>query len=143
MSNPVRVVCLGILVLSLAGCGKKEPPAAAADGAAASAPEPAAAPAAGEPAATPAPAAQPQSTQPAPPPATGNGDEAVAGTVDEFMTGQLHIFIQEKGRLPVDFAEFAAARMDSIPRTPAGMVWAIDNENQQVKLAPAPVKSKR
>jgi hypothetical protein len=67
----------------------------------------------------------------------------VAGTVDEFMTGQLRIFIQEKGRLPRDFSEFAGARMDSVPRTPAGMVWVIDNENQQVKLAPAPAKPKR
>lgn len=131
-----------MVILSLAGCGKKEP-AAGADSAATNTPEPAAAPAAGEPVATPVPAAQPQSPQPAPPPATGNGDEAVAGTVDEFMTGQLRIFIQEKGRLPRDFAEFAGARMDSIPRTPAGMVWVIDNENQQVKLAPAPAKSKR
>lgn len=142
MANPARVIWLGMVFLSLAGCGKKEPPAAA-NGAAASEPEPAAAPAAGEPATTPAPAGQPQSPQPAPPPSAGNADEAVAGTVDEFMTGQLRIFIQEKGRLPVDFAEFAGARMDSVPRTPAGMVWVIDGANQQVKLAPAPAKPKR
>src|SRR5258708_35102974 len=90
MASPARVIWLGMVVLSLAGCGKKDPPAGA-DGAVANTPEPAAAPAAGEPAATPAIAGQQQSPQPTPPPSAANADEAVAGTVDEFMTGQLRI----------------------------------------------------
>ncbi|HEX4646811.1 MAG TPA: hypothetical protein VH598_14505, partial [Verrucomicrobiae bacterium] len=120
MLNPTSVVCLGVVVLSLAGCGKKQPAAAADGGGAASAAEPVPATAAGEPAATPATTDQAQSPQAKPAPSADNADanEAVAGTVDEFMTGQLRVFIEEKGRLPVDFAEFAAARMDSIPRTP-------------------------
>src|SRR5258708_7515634 len=125
MANPARVIWLGMVIMGLAGCGKKEPPAGA-DGAVANTPEPAAAPAAGEPAAPSAPAGQPQ---PTPPPSAGNAGEAVAGTVDEFMTGQLRIFIQERGRLPKDFPEFAGAGMDSVPRTPAGMVWVIYKED--------------
>ncbi len=50
------------------------------------------------------------------------------------MTSQLRLFIQEKGRLPQDFAEFARARMDSVPRTPMGSHWAIDRTTQEVKL---------
>jgi hypothetical protein len=50
------------------------------------------------------------------------------------MTGQLKRFIEEKGRLPKDFAEFAAARMDSVPRPPEGLKYAIDATTQEVKL---------
>jgi hypothetical protein len=50
------------------------------------------------------------------------------------MTAQLKRFIEEKGRLPKDFAEFAAARMDSVPRPPAGLKYAIDGTTQEVKL---------
>ena len=56
------------------------------------------------------------------------------GPPDPGMTEQLRIFIQEHGRLPVDFAEFSRARLDSIPRVPQGMKWAIDPATQEVKL---------
>jgi len=77
----------------------------------------------------------------APPPksvtanAENNVRENVGGEVDQFLTSQLKIFIQNKGRLPVSFAEFASARLDSIPRPPAGTKWVIDAANQQVKSA--------
>jgi hypothetical protein len=50
------------------------------------------------------------------------------------MTEQLRIFVQEHGRLPTDFAEFIRARLDSVPRVPQGMKWAIDPATQEVKL---------
>jgi hypothetical protein len=60
--------------------------------------------------------------------------QPLVGKVDAFMTGQLRIFIQQNGRLPKDFAEFSHARLDSLPRTPLGMKWAIDPATQEVKL---------
>jgi hypothetical protein len=62
--------------------------------------------------------------------------ENVAGEVDQFLTSQLRTFVQEKGRLPASFAEFAKARLDSIPRPPAGTKWVIDAPSQQVKAVP-------
>jgi hypothetical protein len=59
--------------------------------------------------------------------------ENVSGDVNEFMTKQLRIFIQQKGRLPVNFAEFAHARLDGVPAAPNGMKWAIDTTRQEVK----------
>ena len=50
------------------------------------------------------------------------------------MTGQLRIFIQQNGRMPNDFGELAKARLDSVPRTPLGMKWAIDPATQEVKM---------
>jgi hypothetical protein len=40
--------------------------------------------------------------------------ENVAGEVNPFMSGQLRIFVQQKGRMPVSFTEFANMRLDSI-----------------------------
>jgi hypothetical protein len=56
------------------------------------------------------------------------------GPADPGMTEQLQIFVQEHGRLPADFAEFSRARLDSVPRVPLGMKWAIDPATQEVKL---------
>jgi hypothetical protein len=56
------------------------------------------------------------------------------GPADPGMTEQLRIFVQEHGRLPADFTEFSRARLDSIPRVPQGMKWAIDPATQEVKL---------
>ena len=56
-----------------------------------------------------------------------------------LMTIQLHKFIQENGRMPKDFSEFANARMDSVPFPPPGMDFVIDYANKQVKV----VKSKK
>jgi hypothetical protein len=60
--------------------------------------------------------------------------QPLAGEVHPFMTAQLRIFIQQKGRLPADFAELARTRLDVVPRTPTGMTWAIDRNTQEVKL---------
>ncbi|MCU0784385.1 MAG: hypothetical protein MUF81_10145 [Verrucomicrobia bacterium] len=70
--------------------------------------------------------------QPAPT-ATSNSDQPLAGQVDPFLTQQLRIFIQQKGRLPTNFMEFASG-MDSRPRKPPGMKWAIDSVSREVKL---------
>jgi hypothetical protein len=59
---------------------------------------------------------------------------ALDGTVNPFLTSQLQIFIQEKGRIPTDFAEFSRTRLDSVPRTPPGTHWAIDFTTKEVKL---------
>ena len=59
--------------------------------------------------------------------------QTVSGEVDLFMTGQLHIFVQQKGRMPESFTEFANTRLDSIPRPPDGTKWAIDTAAVQVK----------
>jgi hypothetical protein len=60
--------------------------------------------------------------------------QPLEGTVNEFMTAQLRIFIQEKGRMPADFGELARTRLDSAPRTAQGTYWAIDPATQEVKL---------
>jgi hypothetical protein len=59
----------------------------------------------------------------------------IDGVVDPFLTAQLRIFVQEKGRLPETFAEFAGARLDSVPRLPKGLHFAIDPTTQEVKIA--------
>jgi len=59
--------------------------------------------------------------------------ENVVGIVDPFLTQQLQIFIQQKQRLPEDFAELARARLDSVPRPPEGKKWVIDKSTKQVK----------
>ena len=61
-------------------------------------------------------------------------DEALVGAVHTFMTAQLRKFIEEKGRIPKDFSEFASSRMDSVPRPPAGMKFVIDETTQEVKV---------
>jgi hypothetical protein len=89
------------------------------------------------------PAVTGQPAKPLPPPpksvtvnAENNVRENVGGEVDQFLTSQLKIFISEKGRLPASFAEFAGARLDSMPRPPEGAKWVIDAPNQQVKSVP-------
>ena len=67
-------------------------------------------------------------------PAINEGSQALEGPADPGMTEQLRTFIQEHGRLPADFAEFSRARLDSVPRVPQGMKWAIDSVTQEVKL---------
>ena len=72
-------------------------------------------------AATEAPATATDSAKPLPPPTpyvTAKADnvvpENVAGEVNPFMSGQLLIFVQQKGRMPVSFTDFANTRLDSI-----------------------------
>lgn len=50
------------------------------------------------------------------------------------MTAQLHVFMEKNGRLPKDFAELARAQLDTRPRPPKGMKWAIDPATAEVKL---------
>lgn len=59
--------------------------------------------------------------------------ENVTGEVNPFLTQQLQIFIQQKQRLPEDFAELARTRLDSLPRPPEGTKWVIDKATRQVK----------
>ena len=106
------------LLLVVPGCGRKQ----------AAAPAPAAE-TQSPPAAAPAPETQPQPAAIETP-----ASQPLVGDVNEFMTSQLAIFIQQNGRLPKDFAEFSRARLDSVPRTPAGMKWAIDTVTREVKL---------
>ncbi len=62
--------------------------------------------------------------------------QAVAGEVDAFLTGELRTFVQQKNRMPASFSEFARARLDSVPRPPAGKKWVIDAETIEVKIVP-------
>ena len=61
----------------------------------------------------------------------------VAGDVDPFLTQQLQIFKQQKGRLPQSFTELARSRLDSVPSPPAGKRWVIDSATAQVKAVKA------
>lgn len=62
----------------------------------------------------------------------------VPGEVNAFLTEQLAIFIQQKQRLPADFAELARTRLDSVPRPPEGRKWVIDTATRQVKAVAVP-----
>jgi hypothetical protein len=62
--------------------------------------------------------------------------QAIAGVVDPNLTVQLRLFVQQKGRLPDSFAEFAGARLDSVPRLQPGLVFAIDAATHEVKIVP-------
>jgi type IV secretory pathway VirB10-like protein len=64
-------------------------------------------------------------------------EQNVAGEVHPFLTQQLRIFVREKGRLPESFAELARARLDSVPRPPAGKKWVIDAASREVKAVSA------
>jgi len=64
----------------------------------------------------------------------GGTSQPLQGEVHPLMTYQLRIFVEQKGRLPNDFAELARTRLDVVPRTPPGMTWAIDRVTQEVKL---------
>lgn len=59
--------------------------------------------------------------------------QAIVGDVDPFLTAELQKFIQQKNRMPASFSEFARARLDSVPRPPAGKKWAIDAASLEVK----------
>src|SRR3954470_18138738 len=120
------VLCIPLAALTLFGCHKTPATtqtSAGADGAA---------------------SADPETGKPLPPPPShvvARADNAVhaeaAGEVNAFLTDQLRAFVQQKGRLPVNFAEFASLRLDSIPRPPEGRKWAIDTANLQVKAVAA------
>jgi hypothetical protein len=116
--------------LTLAGCGKKPQPIArpVPSKPEAQARQQASAhrtvPKAAAPEPTPVPSAP---TQPAP-------AQPIAGVVAPFLTSQLKIFIQEKGRLPESFAEFAAARLDNVPPLQAGLSFVIDPATREVKI---------
>lgn len=113
-----------MVVLALAGCGKKtEPPTVSTD----TMPHGDAAGAAA-------------ASKPVPPPpayiaaqAENSVQAQVTGVADPFLTSQLHIFIKDKGRLPQSFAEFAGARLDSVPPAPGGCKWAIDSVSKEIK----------
>jgi hypothetical protein len=132
MRNQARLLLPLITLLGVAGChktnsaGQAEPPAAAQDGQ-----MPSAAPqkAGGSPSA--------QATGPLAAAVGTRAENAVRETVDgelnPSLTRQLQIFVQEKGRLPQTFGEFANARLDSIPRPPAGKKWVIDSSAAEVK----------
>ncbi len=111
-------VLIGLLIF--AGCSKKQ-----AEAPQAAEPTPAA-PAVAAPAAPKA-ARAPTAAAPA-----GPVEEVIA--VHEFMTKQLHIFIEQKGRMPESFVEFTQARMDSPPRPPPGTKFVIDPNTVEVKL---------
>ncbi len=121
-----------IATLILAGCHPAEkaatPPTPANDQTAPPSPSDAGA-ASAKAAATPAPGVAAR--------AENNIRESVAGEVNPFLTRQLHVFIQEKGRLPQNFNEFANIKLDSVPRPPAGKHWAIDGSRSEVKAVDA------
>lgn len=60
--------------------------------------------------------------------------QSMQGAIHPFMTQQLQMFIQKEGRIPTSFAEFASARMDSVPFPPDGMKYVIDPVARQVKV---------
>jgi hypothetical protein len=118
-----------LVVLLMTGCHKATPqaapvPAPASDAAATNASDPASPP---PPVPTPSVASRSEN----------NLQQNASGEVNGFLTQQLGIFIQQKGRLPVNFAEFARARLDGVPRPPAGMKWVIDGATRQVKAVPS------
>ena len=137
----MKLLCASILIAALAtvSCGKKKstPPEAAAPSTAvenAAAPDASAEPAANEPAPPPRRSAPATPVPQAAAPQASRVDEALVGAVHTFMTAQLKKFIAEQGRMPKDFSEFAGARMDSVPRAPAGMKFVIDETTQEVKV---------
>ena len=131
----VALSCLACLLMALlaTGCHKSDAPAGQQT-----------APVADT---TPTPAPDSSGVAPAPPsPApnpnvtarTENAVQAnVTGEVNEFLTQQLRIFIQQQGRLPQSFAEFARARLDNVPKPPPGTKWVIDSTSQQVEAVPS------
>ena len=60
--------------------------------------------------------------------------QPIQGIVDPFLTTQLRVFIQQNGRLPESFGEFAGARLDSVPRLSRGLAFAIDPATHEVKI---------
>ena len=137
----MKLLFAAILIagLATAACGKKKSnaPQAAAPSTAVengAAPDSAAEPPANEPAPAPRRTAPATPVPQAAPTQASSADEALVGAVHTFMTAQLKKFIEEKGRIPKDFSEFASARMDTVPRPPAGMKFVIDETTQEVKV---------
>ncbi len=134
MKQTIVVASLALLVFS--GCHKKQPATTATDtnqnaetaGTAATTSD--------------QPQAQATPTKPLPPSPTvaANAENSVQagvnGQADAFLTSQLRIFINQKGRLPQSFTEFARLRLDSMPTPPAGTKWVIDSADSQVKAVP-------
>ena len=81
--------------------------------------------------------AAPAAAQPVPKYITAHAQnepaQNVVGEVHPFLTQQLQIFVQQKGRMPQSFAELAGVRLDSVPSAPAGKKWVIDTASVQVK----------
>ena len=137
----MKTLFLSLLTLALveAGCSRKESGSsprseALPDNENATSAAPAVEPQPNDPTPAPAPISRAARRVEAPAVAANGANQSFVGLVDPFMTGQLKRFIEEKGRLPKDFAEFAAARMDSVPRPPEGLKYAIDATTQEVKL---------
>jgi type IV secretory pathway VirB10-like protein len=136
----VKILLASILIAGLAtvSCGKKKSTAPEAAAPSTTVENVAAPDSSAEPAANPAPPprrAAPATPVPQAAPAQASSvDEALVGAVHTFMTAQLKKFIAEQGRMPKDFSEFAGARMDSVPRAPAGMKFVIDETTQEVKV---------
>src|ERR1041384_8356686 len=109
--------------LGPAGCGKKQAPVPAS-------PAPDSVQSESQPAQDESASGAAQAPAPAPPPGSAppqdQTPQPIGGVVVPFLTSQLRIFIQEKGRLPVSFTEFAGARLDSVPRLQPGLTFAID-----------------
>src|ERR1044071_1382974 len=127
----VLLLCLAVLSFVVAGCGKKASPPARSNTAAPAVDQ--SSPAEGASAQEPAPAqspAQPAAASPAP----NNTVQPVNGIVDPRLTTQLRIFIRERGRLRESFAEFAGARLDSVPRLSPELRFVIDPATQEVKI---------
>jgi hypothetical protein len=121
------------VTIAITGCHKNaNPPAAQAPTPEADTASTSAAPA------PPTPGTEP--TAPAPPSVAANSDnvvrENVNGEVNQFLTSQLRIFIQQYHRMPQSFAEFALRRIDSMPPAPEGKKWVIDAATQEVKAMP-------
>jgi hypothetical protein len=79
--------------------------------------------------ATPPPSAASQPAQPG----VAETPQPLVGEVNPLLTSQLHTLVQQKGRMPADFAEFSHW-VDLVPRVPAGKKWAIDPATKEVKL---------
>ena len=125
------LVILSATGFLLSGCAKTEKPAPEAS--ANTLATPGARESQAAPVAQPVAAAPAAREQPAPKKAAAANPELV-GAVHAFMTQQLRVFIQQKGRMPQNFTEFAGTRMDSVPRPPPGFRWGIDNQTVEVKL---------
>ena len=44
------------------------------------------------------------------------------------------MYIEKNGRMPESFSEFAFRNMDTVPRVPEGMKFAIDPVDRTVKI---------
>lgn len=136
----IKILAAGLAFL-VAGCHKKPPPEASQQNAAepaSSAQSPDAASGAVVSGAPP-PGAKPLPAPP--PPVAARADNYVRANVtgqpDPFLTEQLRTFVTQKHRMPESFAEFAGARLDSVPRPPAGQKWIIDSGTMEVKASPS------